>query len=131
MRLAPCSSVAMCSSGFSTSTPVASDTSAPVTSFGPWASSRVSIGSPDGTLTASFFRLRRTSTVSSRTPGMRAVESFMPAILTQVTAAPGMMESSVRRSEWPTVWAYPFSNGSATRRPYRSERISHWIVLGF
>ena len=82
-------------------------------------------------MTASFFKLRRTSTVSSCTPGMGAAESFTPTILTHATAAPGMIDRSVRRREWPTVWAYPFSNGSATRRPYRSERISHWIALGF
>ena len=102
---APASSVQICSSGFRTSTPVASDTSAPVTALGPVASSRVSMGSPEGTLTASFFRLRSTSCVLSGTPGSGVSESRTPWIRAQATAAPGMMLSRVRRRELPTVRA--------------------------
>jgi hypothetical protein len=92
-------------SGFSTSTPPASETSAPVTCFGPVASRRVSVGSPEGTFTASFFTFRRTSVVSSSTPLIFASTSLTSGIRTQVTAAPGTIASSVRRSECPTVRA--------------------------
>jgi len=95
----------MWSSGFSTSTPLASDTSAPVTVFGPLASSRVSVGSPDGTFTASFFTFRSTSVVSSCTPGILVSTSLTPGIRTQATAEPGTIDSRVRRRECPTVSA--------------------------
>ena len=92
-------------SGFSTSTPLASDTSAPVTCLGPVASSRVCVGSPDGTLTASFFTFSSTSVVSSCTPGIRVPTSFTPGIRTHDTAEPGTMARRVRRRECPTVRA--------------------------
>ena len=67
----------------------------------------------------------------SLTPGIFASALLTPSIFTQDTAAPGTIESSVRRSELPTVSAYPFSNGSATSRPYWSLRISHSTFFGF
>ena len=61
--------------------------------------------SPDGTLTASFLRLSNTSCVLSVTPGRGVSTSFTPLMRAHVTAAPGMMESRVRRRELPTVRA--------------------------
>jgi len=95
----------MCSSGFSTSTPLASDTSAPVTVFGPLASSRVSAGSPEGTFTASFLMFSSTSMVSSCTAGILVSTSLTPGIRTHATAEPGTMARRVRRRECPTVSA--------------------------
>jgi hypothetical protein len=92
-------------SGFSTSTPLASETSAPVTALGPLASSLVRAGSPEGTFTASFFTFSNTSVVSSCTAGICVPASLTPAIRTHVTAEPATMDRSVRRSECPTVSA--------------------------
>src|ERR1700730_5709257 len=74
-------------------------------------------GLAQGTLTASFFRVRSTFCVLSGTPGSGVSASRTPLIRAQATAAPGMMLSRVRRRELPTVRAYPFSKGSATSRP--------------
>ena len=84
---------------YSTSTPLASDTSEPVTVLGPLSSRRVRVGSPDGTFTASFFTLRRTSVVSSCTAGILPDGSCTPSMRTHATAEPGTIDSSVRRSE--------------------------------
>jgi hypothetical protein len=61
--------------------------------------------SPEGTLTASFLRLSRTSCVLSVTPASGDSGSLTPTMRAHVTAAPGMMESKVRRRELPTVRA--------------------------
>ena len=96
----------MWSSGFSTSTPLASDTSAPVTALGPLASSRVSVGSPDGTFTASFFRFSSTSVrVFLHRRDAASPRPSRPGSATHATAEPGTMASRVRRRECPTVRA--------------------------
>ena len=79
--------------------------SAPVTALGPWTSRRNTRGSPLGTWMTSFLRFRSTSTVPSVTPGIGVSTLRTPSIFTQDTAAPGTMESSVRRRELPTVSA--------------------------
>ena len=98
------SSVKSGTSGFTISTSV-SGTSAPVTALGPVTSSRRTFGSPDGTWTVSFLMFSRTSTVLSVTPGIRASTFRTPSIFTHETAAPGTIDSSVRRREFPTVSA--------------------------
>jgi hypothetical protein len=52
-----------------------------------------------------FFRFRRTVVRSSATPGTRLSFAPTPGIFAHTTAAPGTMDSSTRRSEWPTVSA--------------------------
>jgi hypothetical protein len=102
--LAPASTVNKVTSGFMISTSC-SGTSSPFTVFGPVTSSRTTRGSCDGTCTESFFRFSSTSTVGSTTPGILASALRTPSILTHDTAAPGTIDSSVRRSEFPTVSA--------------------------
>ena len=94
----------MCTSGFRISAPV-SGTSSPLTSLGPLTSTRSTRGSSDGTWIASFLRLSRTSASVSVTPGILVSFARTPSILTHATAAPGTIDSRVRRSELPTVSA--------------------------
>src|SRR4030095_6721936 len=97
-------------SGFTTSTSV-SGTSAPVTVFGPVTCIRRTLGAPEGTWIASFFRLSRTSTVLSLTPGIFVSALRTPSIRTHDTAAPGTMARSVRRRELPTGQRVPLHKG--------------------
>ena len=101
---APDSTVNSITSGFMISTSV-SGTSSPLTVLGPATSSRTTRGSCDGTCTESFLRFSSTSTVLSVTPGIFVSALRTPSIFTHDTAAPGTIDSSVRRSELPTVRA--------------------------
>jgi hypothetical protein len=53
--------------------------------------------------TTSDLRLRMTSVTSSCTPGTVENSCSTPSIRMLVTAAPGIEESSVRRTEFPIV----------------------------
>src|SRR5258708_10103471 len=68
---------------------------------------------------ATSLRLSSTSTTSSCTPSMLVYSCSTPSISTSVIAAPGMLESSTRRSALPSVWPKPRSNGSMTTRACR------------
>ena len=59
------------------------------------------------------------STTSSCTPSMEVYSCSTPSISTSVIAAPGMDDSSTRRSALPSVWPKPRSNGSMTTRAWR------------
>ena len=101
---APASRVNRCASGLRISAPV-SGTSSPLTSLGPVTSTRSTRGSSEGTWIASFLRFSSTSVRLSVTPAILVSVALTPSILTQATAAPGTIDSSVRRSELPTVSA--------------------------
>ena len=64
------------------------------------------------------------SVASSTTPGMGENSCSTPSILTAVTAAPSIEDSSTRRMALPTVVPKPRSNGWAVKRPYRSVSVS-------
>jgi hypothetical protein len=59
------------------------------------------------------FRLRMMSVASSTTPGIGENSCSTPSILTAVTAAPSIDESSTRRMALPIVVPNPRSNGWA------------------
>ena len=93
----------MCSSGLCTSTPAGGAMSAAVTSPGPCLRRYITTGSSCSEDTTSSFRFRMMSVTSSLTPGTVENSCRTPSILMLVTAAPGMEDSSVRRSELPMV----------------------------
>ena len=64
------------------------------------------------------------SVASSTTPWMGENSWSTPSILTAVTAAPSIDDSSTRRSALPTVVPNPRSNGCAGNRPNRSVNVS-------
>src|SRR5882672_10270307 len=90
-----------------------------VTGPGPFFCRRTSAVSRACMRIASSFRFSRMSTTSSCTPSMLVYSWSTPSISTSVTAAPGMDESSTRRSALPSVWPKPRSNGSMTTRAWR------------
>ena len=59
------------------------------------------------------FRFRMMSVASSTTPGMGENSCSTPSILTAVTAAPSIDDSSTRRMALPIVVPKPRSNGCA------------------
>ena len=61
------------------------------------------VGSSSSERTTSSFRFRMMSVTSSVTLGTVANSCSTPSIRTDEIAAPGMDDSSVRRSELPTV----------------------------
>src|SRR5215813_4400196 len=126
---APASTVNSGRSGLITSTPIPPSSPA-VTVRGPFTSTRAVAGFSSATRTTIFLRFRRMEARSSWTPFTRLSLADTPGILAHTTAAPGMTDRSTRRSELPTVSAYPFSNGSATIRPKRGPRSSHSIRRG-
>ena len=77
--------------------------SAAVTSPGPCLRRYIVTGSSLSELTTSSFRLRIRSVTSSFTPGTVVNSCSTPSIRMLVTAAPGIDESRVRRSELPSV----------------------------
>lgn len=60
-------------------------------------------GSSCSELTHSSLMFMTSSTTSSLTPGIVVNSCSTPSILIEVTAAPGIDDSSVRRSELPRV----------------------------
>ena len=85
---------------------------------------KVEIGSSCSLETTRFLMLRTISTTSSFTPGIVANSCWMLSIRMLVTAAPGIEERRVRRSEFPRVYPKPGSSGSMTNRERNSERDS-------
>ena len=63
--------------------------------------------------------LRMICVTSSLTPAIVRNSYGTPSMRTEVTAAPGMDDSSVRRSELPSVYPKPGSRGSMTNRERR------------
>src|SRR5215207_342487 len=90
--------------------------SAAVTSAGPRTSSRRVTGSSLCDTSTMSFRLRMTSVTSSTTPGMVSNSCRASSKRTCVMAAPGIDDSSVRRSELPRVWPKPGSRGPMANR---------------
>ena len=93
----------MCRSGLCTSTPAGGAMSAAVTAPGPALRRYMVTGSSSSEETTSALRFRMTSVTSSTTPSMVENSCRLPSILMLVTAAPGMDDSRVRRSELPRV----------------------------
>ena len=93
----------MCRSGLCTSTPAGGAMSAAVTSPGPCLRRYMVTGSSESELTTRPLRFRMISVTSSLTPGTVVNSCRMPSIRMLVTAAPGIEERSVRRSELPSV----------------------------
>ena len=77
--------------------------SAAVTSPGPCLRRYMVTGSSHSELTTSPLRFRMSSVTSSLTPGTVVNSCSMPSMRMLVTAAPGIEDSSVRRSELPRV----------------------------
>src|SRR5512133_2381881 len=93
----------------------------------------MALGPSPFSLNGTCFRLRMMSVASSTTPGMDWNSCSTPSILTAVTAAPSMDDSSTRRSALPMVVPKPRSKGCAQKRPYLSLRVSVSVAsrLGF
>src|SRR5205085_8750737 len=68
---------------------------------------------------------------SSTTPGIDWNSCSTPSILTAVTAAPSIDESSTRRRALPTVVPKPRSNGCAQNIPYLSVSVSVSVARRF
>src|SRR5688572_28998080 len=90
-----------------------------VTGPGPFFDRRSSALSRVCILRATCFKFSRMSTTSSCTPSIEVYSCSTPSISTSVIAAPGMDDSSTRRSALPSVWPKPRSNGSMTTRAWR------------
>ena len=93
----------MCRSGLCTVTPAGGTMSPAVTSPGPCLRRYMVTGSSSSELTTSSLRLRMMSVTSSFTPGTVVNSCSTPSMRMLVTDAPGMDDSSVRRSELPSV----------------------------
>src|SRR5512140_1804268 len=106
----------MCRSGLWTSTPAGGAMSAAVTVPGPCLRRYITTGSSCSLETTSCLMLRISSVTSSFTPGTVVNSCRTPSIRMLVTDAPGMLDSSVRRSELPSVYPKPGSSGSMTNR---------------
>ncbi len=93
----------MCRSGLWISTPAGGVMSAAVTR--PASSRRryITTGSSFSEETTRFLMLRMTSVMSSLTPGTVLNSCSTPSMRIEVTAAPGMEDSRVRRRELPRV----------------------------
>src|ERR1700691_4523030 len=90
-----------------------------------WSERRYSaLGPSPLSLKGICFRLRMMSVASSTTPVIDWNSCSTPSILTAVTAAPSMDESSVRRSALPMVVPKPRSKGWALNLPYFSVSVS-------
>src|SRR4051794_4854673 len=107
---------AMCRSPLRISTSLGTLISAAVTSAGPRTSRRMTTASSLKLVRTMSFRLRMMSVMSSVTPGMVSNSWSASSKRTAVMAAPGIDESSVRRSELPMVWPKPGSSGPTANR---------------
>src|SRR5450631_1351409 len=114
----------MCRSELCTSTPAGGAMSAAVTAPGPCLRRYITTGSSCSLETTRPLMLRMISVMSSLTPGIVENSCSTPSTRRLVTAAPGMLESSVRRSELPRVYPKPGSSGSMTKRERASVRTS-------
>ena len=98
------SSVATCTSGFSTSTPAGRSMSPAATSRGPVITRGTSISAASECIRQTIsLRLSTMSVTSSVTPGMVENSWATPSMRTLVTAAPASEERSTRLSELPKV----------------------------
>jgi hypothetical protein len=61
-------------------------------------------------------RFKMISVTSSTTPSRVENSCWFPSILMEVTAAPGIDDSNVRRIEFPRVYPNPGSSGSMMNR---------------
>ena len=93
----------MCRSGLWISTPDGGVMSAAVTSPGPCLCRYMSTGSSFSEETTRSLRFRMMSATSSFTPAIVENSWRTPSMRTDVTAAPGIDDSSVRRMELPSV----------------------------
>ncbi len=93
----------MCRSGLCTSTPAGGTMSAAVTTPEPCLRRYMTTGSSFSEETTRFLMLRMISVTSSFTPGTVVNSCSTPSIRMDVTAAPGIEESRVRRIELPSV----------------------------
>ncbi len=107
----------MCRSGLRISTSASGCRSPAVTSRFPFTSSRSSFGLSLCSLNDSSFRLRMSCVTSSTTPEIVENSCSTFSIFTDVTAAPGIDESSTLRSAFPSVTPKPRSSGSTTNFP--------------
>ena len=96
-------SVAMCMPGLCTVTPAGGTMSPAVTSPGPCLRRYIVTGSSSSDDTTRPLRFRMMSVTSSLTPGTVVNSCSTPSMRMLVTAAPGIDDSSVRRSELPRV----------------------------
>ena len=90
--------------------------SAAVTFAGPRTSSRMTTGSSDVDCSTMSLRFKMTSVTSSVTPFTVPNSCSASSNRTVVIAAPGIDESSVRRSELPMVYPKPGSSGLTANR---------------
>src|SRR4051794_17340769 len=109
-------SVAMGRSVLSSSTSAVVWMSPAVTSAGPRTSNRNVTGSSASTRRTRSFRFRMMSVTSSLMPGRVENSWRASSKRTWVTAAPGIDDSNVRRSELPSVWPKPGSRGPTAKR---------------
>src|SRR5215469_12452492 len=98
--------------------------SAAVTSPGPCLRRYMTTGSSCSDETTSSFRFRMMSVTSSVIPATVENSCSTPSILRLVTAAPGIDDSRVRRSEFPMVYPNPGSSGSMTNLDRNSSTAS-------
>ena len=94
--------------------------SAPVTSLFPFTSRERVKGPSPAAFSRICLRLSTSSTTSSLIPSRVVNWCAAPRIRTEVIATPSSDESMTLRSAFPSVWPYPFSNGSRTRIEYPS-----------
>ena len=113
-KLPPSETVAICKSGFKTSTELSVIISAAVTSPSPLKSIRMIFSSLSNVFNLTFFKFRIISGTSSTTFGMVENSCTTPSIFTLVIALPGSDESRILLNEFPIVTPYPRSNGSQT-----------------
>src|SRR5918996_1366797 len=118
-RCPPSETLAMYTSGSTTSTSALSSMSAAVTPPGLSFAIVSSMGSSRSSLNFKPLMLRMMSTTSSLTPSIVENSCETPSIRILVTAAPVSPESITRLSELPRVWPRPRGNGSATKVPRR------------
>ena len=110
----------MSRAGLCTMTPAGGTMSPAVTGPGPCLRRYMATGSASSEDTTSSLRFRMMSVTSSFTPGTVVNSCSTPSIRMLVTAAPGIEDNRVRRSELPRVYPKPGSSGSMTNR----ERVS-------
>src|ERR1700681_1283877 len=123
--------LAITNSGLTTSTSWSVWMSPAVTGPGPFLCSRSSAVLRACMRSATDFRFSRMSTTSSCTPSMLVYSCSTPSISTSVMAAPGIEDSSTRRSALPSVWPNPRSNGSITTRAWRGATGCTLTTRGF
>ena len=113
-KLPPSATVAICKSGFSTSTVPSVIISPAVTSPSPLKFIFNILSSLSCDFNLTLFKLTIISGTSSTTFGIVENSCTTPSIFTPVIAHPGSDESKILLKEFPNVTPYPLSNGSHT-----------------